>query len=130
MGPPAPREPPGQPSTGRARVYDRAVHAVVNRIRMREPLEDAALAAAQRDLEAQAGEVEGLAGIEILRTADGDLVVLVFGDDEAALERAREQLGNTFMREHVIPHADGPPERAITEVILSYRRAAVSLSPG
>ncbi len=42
---------------------------------------------------------------------------------EAALERTREQLRNAFMREHVIPHADRPPERAITEVILSYQRA-------
>jgi hypothetical protein len=36
------------------------VRAVVNRIRLREPLDDAVLAAAQRDLDAQAVEVEGL----------------------------------------------------------------------
>ena len=51
--------------------------------------------------------------------------MLVFGDDEAALERTRVQLGDTFMREHVIPHADGPPERTIAEVVLSYKRASV-----
>jgi hypothetical protein len=50
--------------------------------------------------------------------------VLVFGDDAAALERTRVQLGNSFMREHVIPHADGPPERTITRVVLSYQRAS------
>jgi hypothetical protein len=90
---------------------------------MREPLDDAALAAAQEDLDEQASEVEGLSAIQVLSTEEGDLVVLVFGDDEAALERTREQLGNSFMRTHVIPHADGPPERAITKVILSYQRA-------
>jgi hypothetical protein len=90
---------------------------------MREPLDDAALAAAQEDLETQAREVEGLAAIQVLRTEGGDLVVLVFGDDEAALERTREQMGNTFMREHVIPRADGPPEREVTDVVLSYQRA-------
>jgi hypothetical protein len=98
------------------------VHAVLNRIRMREPLDDAALASAQDDLDAQASDVEGLAAIQVLRTEEGDLVVLVFGDDEAALERTREHLGNTFMRKHVIPHAAGPPERAITEVVLNYQR--------
>ena len=61
----------------RAAMYDRAVHAVLNRIRMREPLDDAALAAAQNDLDAQATEVEGLAAIHVLRTEEGDLVVLV-----------------------------------------------------
>jgi hypothetical protein len=107
-------------------VYDRVVHAVLNRIRMREPLDNAALAAAQADLDAQATEVEGLAAIQVLRTEEGDLVVLVFGDDEAALERTREQLGNTFMRKHVIPRADGPPDRAVTEVVLSYQRDTVA----
>ncbi len=51
-----------------------------------------------------------------------DLVVLVFGDEEAALERTRDQLGNGFMRAYVIPHAAGPPERSVTEVIRSYQR--------
>jgi GrpB-like predicted nucleotidyltransferase (UPF0157 family) len=110
----------------RVRMYDRAVYAVLNRIRLREPLDDAALSVAQRDLDVQAAQVEGLSAIQILQTDEGDLVVLVFGDDEAALERTREQIGNTFMREHVIPHADGPPERTITKVILSYQRAPIA----
>ena len=93
---------------------------------MREPLDDAALAVAQEDLDEQASEVEGLAAIQVLSTEEGDLVVLVFGDDEAALERTREQLGNSFMRKHVIPHADGPPERATTKVVLSYQRTSAA----
>jgi hypothetical protein len=102
------------------------MHAVLSRIRLREPLSDAALAAAQRDLDAQAVQVEGLAAIHALRTDGGHLVVLVFGDDEAALERTRVQMGNTFMREHVMPHADGQPERTIAEVVLTYERASVA----
>src|SRR5256885_2273509 len=44
----------------------------------REPLDGAALAAAQADLDAEATEVEGLAAVQVLRTEDGDLVVLGF----------------------------------------------------
>jgi hypothetical protein len=99
------------------------VHAVLNRIRVRDSLDDAALAAAQRDLDVQAGQIDGLAAIKVLRTEEGDLVVVVFGDDEAALERTREQMGNAFMREHVMPHAASAPERTIGEIVLSYRRA-------
>jgi hypothetical protein len=93
---------------------------------MREPLDDATVAAAQKDLDAQATQIDGLAAIQVLCTEEGDLVVLVFGDDEAALERTRDQLGNGFMREYVIPHAAGPPERSVTEVILSYERPSVA----
>ena len=32
-------------------------------------------------------------------------------------------LNRIRMPEHVIPHGGGPPERAVTEVILSYQRA-------
>ena len=58
------------------------MHAVVNRIQLREPL----------------------------------------GDDEDALERTRAGLGNSWMREHVIPHAAGPPERTLAEAVVSYER--------
>jgi len=30
------------------------------------------------------------------------------------------------MRAHIIPHADGPPERALADVVISYERAASS----
>jgi hypothetical protein len=100
------------------------MHAVVNRIRLRAPLDAAALAAAQRDLGARAVQVEGLAAIHVLRIGEGELVVLVFADDEAALERTCTEMGNTFMREHVMPHADGQPERAIAQVVLAYQRAS------
>jgi hypothetical protein len=100
------------------------MHAVVNRVRLREPLDDAALAAAQRDLDAQAAHVDGLAALHVLSIGEDELVVLVFGDDEAALERTRSEMGNPFMRKHVMPHADGPPERAIAEVVLTCQRAS------
>jgi hypothetical protein len=74
--------------------------------------------------DAQAVEVERLSAIQVLHIDDGDLVVLVFGHDASALERARVHLVSTFMREHVIPHADGAPERTITKVVLSYERAS------
>ena len=35
----------------------------------------------------------------------------------------RAVLNRIRMPEHVIPHGGGPPERAVTEVILSYQRA-------
>jgi hypothetical protein len=50
--------------------------------------------------------------------------VVGFGDDADALERTPAQLGNGLMREHVIPHAASPPERTVTKVVVTYRRAS------
>lgn len=98
------------------------MHAVVNRIQLGEPLTDEDLAAARRDLATAAPAIQGLAALHILRTDDGDLLVLVLGDDEDALERTRTKLGNTWMREHVIPHAAGAPERTVAEALITYER--------
>lgn len=98
------------------------MHAVVNRIPLREPLRADELERAQRDLDAAAGGIEGLLAVHVLAVGDDELIVLVFGEDEDALDRTREQLGNAFIREHVIPHAAGPPERTVGKAVLTYRR--------
>ena len=98
------------------------MHAVISRIRLREPLDDATLATAQRDLDAQAATVPGLRAIHAFRGDDDELTLLILGDDEAALDRTREELGNTWMRTYVIPHAAGPPDRRVVEAVLSWER--------
>jgi hypothetical protein len=35
-------------------------------------------------------------------------------------------MGDDFMRKHMIPRPDGPPERAVMRVALSYQRASVA----
>ncbi len=98
------------------------MHAVISRIQLREPLTREQIVATQRDVDGAAGAVDGLAAIHILRTEDGDLVVLVLGEDQDALDRTRDVLGNALMRKHVIPHAAGPPERTIAEALVSWER--------
>lgn len=45
---------------------------------------------------------------------------MILADDEAALDAFRETFGNAWMRENVIPHAAGQPERAVGEVVASF----------
>lgn len=98
------------------------MHAVVNRIQLREPLTAEELEAAKRDLVEVAAAVQGLSAMHVLRTEGNELIMLVFADDEMALERTRVQLGNSWMRQHVIPHAAGPPDRTIGERVITYQR--------
>jgi len=99
------------------------MQAVVNRISLSDPLGDQEIAAALSDLQEQAAQVPGLSAIHARRTEEGDILLVIIGDDEAALERTREQLGTPFMSRCIIPHAAGPPNRTVTEVILSYQRS-------
>jgi len=101
------------------------MHAVINRIRLAEPLDDEVFAAAQRELPPLAAQIEGLTGFHVLRGADPhELTVVVVGEHPAALEAMRERVGNGWMREHVVPHAAAPPERFVGEAVVSYERDA------
>lgn len=111
----------GDRGAGRRRVA--AVHAVVNRIRLREPLPARVFADAHRDLEPRVQAMDGLHSIHLIRAGDDQLVVVILAETEAALERTREEIGNEWMRANVIPYAAGPPERVTGEVAASLERS-------
>jgi hypothetical protein len=98
------------------------VHAVVNRIRLKSPIDPEVFAAAQRELPPRAAQIDGLRAFHLLRAADDDLIVVILADHAEALEQMRSEIGNDWMRENVVPHAAGPPERLVGEAVVSYER--------
>jgi hypothetical protein len=98
------------------------VHAVVNRIRLKTPIDPEVFAAAQRELPPRAAQIEGLRAFHLLRSGEHDLIVIVIGDHQEAIERMRTEIGNDWMRAHVIPHAAEPPERLVGEAVVSFER--------
>jgi hypothetical protein len=98
------------------------VQAVVNTIALERPLEDAVFEAARRDLPERVAAVEGIQGVHMIRTGAEQLVLVILGDDEAALDRMRDAVGNEWMRAHVVPNAAAAPQRAVGEVVFSYTR--------
>jgi hypothetical protein len=52
------------------------------------------------------------------------LVVLVLGDGPEALDRTRDEIGNEWMRENVIPHVAAPPDRIVGEAVVAYERSS------
>lgn len=98
------------------------MHAVVNTIALERPLEDAVFEAARRELPERVAAVEGIQAVHMIRTGEKDLVLVIVGDDEAALDRMRDAVGNEWMRENVVPNAAGAPQRAVGEVVFSFRR--------
>lgn len=96
--------------------------AVVNRIRLKDPLEDDVYAAAQRDLAGRVAEIDGIQALYLIRVGDDELIVVILGDTEQAIDQMREQVGNDWMRAHVVPHAAAPPERVVGELVTVYER--------
>lgn len=99
------------------------MQAVVNRIRLKSPIDAAVFAVARRDIPPRAAEIEGLQAFHVLRVSEDELVVLVIGDSEEALDRMRAEVGNAWMRENVVPHAAAPPERVVGEAVVSFQRS-------
>lgn len=98
------------------------MHAVVNTIVLERPLEDAVFETARRELPERIAAVEGVQGVHLVRTGERELVIVILGEDEAALDRMRDAVGDEWMRAHVIPHAAAAPQRAVGEVVFSYQR--------
>lgn len=90
--------------------------AVVSEVELREPLDGAALDASE--LARRASAIDGFVSMQVIQL-DRSLVLVITGEDEAALERIRDQVGNDWMREHVIPRAAGKPNRRVGDVLLT-----------
>ncbi len=98
------------------------MHAVVNTIALERPLDESVFEAARREMPERIAAVEGIEAVHMIRTGETELVLVIVGDDEAALDRMRDAVGNEWMRANVIPNAAAPPARAVGEVVVSYRR--------
>ena len=98
------------------------MHAVVNRLRLAQPIDPAVFEAAQRELPPRAAQIDGLRAFHVLRVGDDELVVLVIGDTPDALDRMRDEVGNAWMREQIVPHLAGGTERLVGQAVVSYER--------
>ena len=74
------------------------MHVVVNRVQLKEPIEEAVFEAAQREMPARVSEIAGIRSFHVARAGDAELLVVIVGDDEGAIERMRDEVGNEWMR--------------------------------
>jgi hypothetical protein len=87
--------------------------AVVNHLHFKEPVDQAIFAASERDLLPQMRAIEGFRGFEVVQTSERDVIVVILGDSVDVLDQIATEVGSPWMREHVVPLLDGPPQRHI-----------------
>jgi hypothetical protein len=80
----------------------------------KEPIPESTIDAAK-----DAARVVGEAGGEFrLVKVDHRHAILVLGFSDAEIEeRIKSEIGGPWMREHIVPLLDGPPERSSGEVV-------------
>ncbi|HEY2354693.1 MAG TPA: hypothetical protein VGH79_07345 [Gaiellaceae bacterium] len=102
------------------RRYGRAVHVVVNHLRLRDPLTEETVQACREGvrLVLEAGGSRG----QVVKVDERHLIlILEFSSAEEANRIARE-VGGPWMREHIVPLLAGDTERHLGEVIASTDR--------
>lgn len=93
------------------------MHAVVNRLRLSTPIPPEVWSRAQAEVPARAREVPGFKALHVIEVSDDEVVLVVLADSAETLDRVATEVGNTWMREHVMPHLAGPPDRQIGKVV-------------
>jgi hypothetical protein len=74
------------------------MHAVVNRIRLKDPIDDEVYTAAQRDLPNRVARNGGIRAFYLVRCGDDDLLVVILGDSQEAIDQMRAEIAATAER--------------------------------
>lgn len=93
------------------------MHAVINTLRFKASVDPTLFERAEREMADQMRAIDGFQGFRVVQVADDQVVLVIFADTAATLDRMASALGNTWMGANVTPLLDGPPERRIGPVI-------------
>jgi hypothetical protein len=94
------------------------MHAVVNTLRLAKPIPDEIWARAEQEVGVKARTIEGFRGMQVVRLAEDEIVLLVFADDAPTLDVIATEVGGPWMVANVIPYLAGPPQRRVGEVVV------------
>src|SRR5689334_9511751 len=96
--------------------------AVVNHLHFKEPVDPALFERAEGELGAAMRAVDGFRGLEVVRTGERDVVLVILADSVETLDRLATEVGSPWRTEHVVPLLAGPPERHLGPTIASTFR--------
>jgi hypothetical protein len=96
------------------------VHVVVNHLRLRDPLSEQTVQAAEAGMRlvVEAGGSRG----QVLKVDDRHLILILEFPSAEEADRVAREVGGPWMREHIRPLLAGDTERHVGEVIASTDR--------
>lgn len=93
------------------------MHAVVNRLKLSGPMPAEVWQRAQAEVPPRARQVSGFKALYVIEAADDEVVLVVVADTAEALDRIADEVGNTWMRENVLPYLAAPPDRQVGRIV-------------
>lgn len=99
------------------------MHAVVNLLQFREPVDRALFVRARDELLPAMKAVDGFESIHVVQTSPTEAILVILADSAATLDRLATEVGSPWMSAHVVPLMSGPPARHLGEIIMSSQYA-------
>ena len=93
------------------------MHVVINHLRLRDPVSDATVAAAQEGMQLVV-DAGGLAA-HVAKVDETHLILILEFSTAGDAERIAREVGGPWMRENIRPLLAGDTERSVGEVIAS-----------
>jgi hypothetical protein len=85
-------------------VSEAAMHAVVNHMKLSEPLDDGIIARMNSELMSSIGKMPGVVHGLCVQVADDGIVVVVVCESAESLERVHQEVGLPWVRENLKPY--------------------------
>jgi hypothetical protein len=93
------------------------MHVVVNHLRLRDPVQDATVQAAQKAVQLVVDA--GARAAHLAKVDDTHLVLVLTFETAEDADRIAREVGGPWMREHIVPLLASDTERSVGEVIAS-----------
>jgi hypothetical protein len=93
------------------------MHAVVNHLRFAQNVPPELFRRVETELGSTIAGFPGFHRLYVVQVSPEDVVLVILAEQEQTLNDLATALGNTWMREHVAPLLERPPERLIGPVI-------------
>jgi hypothetical protein len=94
------------------------MHAIVTKLALGKPIDDALLHKIEGELLPRAREYPGFIELRVVRVSDAEAILLVFFSSREQLDEQSSKLAGPWFAENVRPYLNGPVQRSVGEVIL------------
>ena len=98
------------------------MHAVVNHLSFKIPIEDALIQKIEQDFKPKALRLPGLQSLYVVRAAEDKAIIVIIYDSLSALEEGTRTIGSPWFEANVAPYLSAAPQRSVGEIVVEVRK--------